>query len=752
MSQSAIRNLETTLLWVAKGGIFIIPFLVLVVSGSLFFPYITLKNFLFRIIVEIIVASWIGLLIIDFKKYWPKWNVISIVLSIFVAILFLSAIFGVDFRHSFWSNFERMEGVITYLHLLALFFVATGIFRTMRDWIIIFSLSVAASVLVAFYGLLEYLGQVETFADGSRIISTLGNPLYVAVYLSFHLFLIAFLWFQSRAKILKWTLGVLFVFELAMFILTGSRGGFIGIMAGFGVVLLLWLFFTKNKKQKLILGAIIIVIASVPLVLNVFQDTSFIKGNPVLSRFSNISLAEQTVQSRFTIWSMALESFSQRPILGWGVGNFIVPYAKNYDVRMFGNEPWFDRTHNVPLEWLSQAGIFGFLSYASIFIAILWVLIYSVRQKKLHKNLAFIFVGMFVAYLVQMLFVFDTLPTYLMLILLLGFFYTLSLSGSRTITQTQRLSTFGIIGIVTAFLVVGLLIFVINVRPLRAAGTLIDSFHSLRQGQTAKAEKEFQKALLLSKGTVGTNEIREHITRTATSMISQSRTLENSQLKSLYALAIEEMEKEVSGRDKNLNIKNHILLAQLYGLRGFILQDREDLAKSVNKYRSILDFAPDYVPVWPLWAEVLLQSGNVSEALSSAKKLTDTLKKIDRYNEALYILPVMYVVTEQYDEAYKELLRLSIFWGGPEHKLNPQRITPIVRLARAGNIEIHKAIALLERMYRIDRSAPILSINLAEMHAQIGKKDMARFYAKEALALGPSPDLKKRLEQFLADL
>lgn len=188
MSQRAIQRLEMTLVWIAKGGIFIIPFLVLVVASSLFFPYITLKNFLFRIIVEIIAAAWVGLLIINFKKYWPRWNVISITLSIFVGILFLSAIFGVDFRHSFWSNFERMEGVITHFHLLLLFFVAAGIFRTMRDWIIVFSLSVVASVFVAFYGLLEYLGQVETFADSTRVISTLGNPLYVAAYLSFHLF------------------------------------------------------------------------------------------------------------------------------------------------------------------------------------------------------------------------------------------------------------------------------------------------------------------------------------------------------------------------------------------------------------------------------------------------------------------------------------------------------------------------------------------------------------------------------------
>src|SRR5207249_4512837 len=99
----------------------------LIVSSSLYFPYITGKNFSFRILVEIMFVSWIWL---AFRQptYRPRWkSPITISLITFVVILFVADIFGESFYKSLWSNFERMEGFITFLHLLIFFFVATTV-------------------------------------------------------------------------------------------------------------------------------------------------------------------------------------------------------------------------------------------------------------------------------------------------------------------------------------------------------------------------------------------------------------------------------------------------------------------------------------------------------------------------------------------------------------------------------------------------------------------------------------------------
>ncbi len=54
-------------------GLFLIPFLPLYVEDSFFFPFITGKNFAFRIIIEIVFAAWVLLALYE-PKYRPKFS------------------------------------------------------------------------------------------------------------------------------------------------------------------------------------------------------------------------------------------------------------------------------------------------------------------------------------------------------------------------------------------------------------------------------------------------------------------------------------------------------------------------------------------------------------------------------------------------------------------------------------------------------------------------------------------------------
>ncbi len=99
-SQKIIRSLIFIGLW----SILIIPFYV---ANSMFFPFITGKNFLFRIIVEIIFALWVYLAYID-AKFRPKFSWVLGTVIIFVAIMAIADAFAVAPIKSFFSNFERM--------------------------------------------------------------------------------------------------------------------------------------------------------------------------------------------------------------------------------------------------------------------------------------------------------------------------------------------------------------------------------------------------------------------------------------------------------------------------------------------------------------------------------------------------------------------------------------------------------------------------------------------------------------------
>ena len=54
-----VMNINTILRRIIIGSIFLVPFIPLIVAPSMFFPFITGKNFAFRILVEIMFAFWL---------------------------------------------------------------------------------------------------------------------------------------------------------------------------------------------------------------------------------------------------------------------------------------------------------------------------------------------------------------------------------------------------------------------------------------------------------------------------------------------------------------------------------------------------------------------------------------------------------------------------------------------------------------------------------------------------------------------
>src|SRR3989344_2231788 len=107
-------------------GIFLLPFICLFVSNHFFFPFITGKNFAFRIIVEFITGLWIILALRDHTTL-PKFSRIFQAFALFVIFLFISDLLSPNVYKSFWSNYERMEGWVTLAHLLALFVVLSSV-------------------------------------------------------------------------------------------------------------------------------------------------------------------------------------------------------------------------------------------------------------------------------------------------------------------------------------------------------------------------------------------------------------------------------------------------------------------------------------------------------------------------------------------------------------------------------------------------------------------------------------------------
>ncbi|KKT37084.1 MAG: hypothetical protein UW25_C0002G0030 [Candidatus Nomurabacteria bacterium GW2011_GWB1_44_12] len=130
-------------------GFILVPFIPFVIlSQTTFFPFIVGKNFAFRIVVEIMFSAWVVLAFID-PAYRPKKSWLLGAFVAFISILTISAIFGENPAKSFWSNFERMEGLVTYFHLFAYFIVASTVL-TVRDlWRPYLNFHLGAGVIMA---------------------------------------------------------------------------------------------------------------------------------------------------------------------------------------------------------------------------------------------------------------------------------------------------------------------------------------------------------------------------------------------------------------------------------------------------------------------------------------------------------------------------------------------------------------------------------------------------------------------------
>ena len=102
-----------------------------------------------------------------------------------------------------------------------------------------------------------------------------------------------------------------FIFVLLQ---TGTRGTFIGLVAGsFVSVVYIVLFATRFKQiRRYALGSLAALCLAVGGFMAV-RDAAFIQDSPALSRIANINIVAD-LQTRGMIWGMSFEGIKERPV------------------------------------------------------------------------------------------------------------------------------------------------------------------------------------------------------------------------------------------------------------------------------------------------------------------------------------------------------------------------------------------------------------------------------------------------------
>src|SRR3989344_1463457 len=139
-------------LYIIYIGIGLVLFSPILVDNRFFFPFITTKVFLFRIVVEVLLLAFL-MLNLSSDAYRPKWNWLTVFLSAFIVVAGVSSALGHNFYVSFWGDIERGEGLLLWLHLLVFFVMLTSVVKTRRAWLALLDFSLGSSLLLGLFGL-----------------------------------------------------------------------------------------------------------------------------------------------------------------------------------------------------------------------------------------------------------------------------------------------------------------------------------------------------------------------------------------------------------------------------------------------------------------------------------------------------------------------------------------------------------------------------------------------------------------------
>ncbi len=382
----------------------------LVYWNGLLYPFLTLKTLLFRGDAILALAIFVALLLAGHSFYtmrlrnWRTW-----IPGALLVLAYLSSLLGVDFYHSFWSIFDRGDGLLT-LTSIVLFFYLIVLYADKAFIERLLKVVVSVASVVALVSVLQWFETISGVnlpfvpqASG-RIGGTLGNAAYLASYLGITFFVTLSILPSLQGR---WRTATIVGAALQIFAIIGTatRGSFIALLlaAFFALVFTAW----KGDSYRTWARAGLVGILILSGLFFAFRgQLASVPFEPV-SRLASISLADKTVESRLFIWGNVISEPLARP-LGVGAEHIQTLFNRFYDPTAI-LEQWFDRTHNAFLDYLVQYGILGLILYLALIGVFVWESLRLARSslpEEIYRGRLFLLVGL--VYAVQNFFVFDS--------------------------------------------------------------------------------------------------------------------------------------------------------------------------------------------------------------------------------------------------------------------------------------------------------------------------------------------------------
>ena len=261
------------------GLLLLTPF---VVTPGTVYPFVVGKALWSRSLIAVAFALW-ALLALLHPGYRPPRSWLLVLLVAGYGATVLSAGFGVHPGHSLWSDYERMQGVVDQAHWVVLAVVLASVLHTPRGWRAVLQANLAAGAAMACIVIaraldigVPYFGALPE-SSPTRFGGPFGNSSYLSIYMLVNLVLAAGFAARAwatvappgdpggrRAGVFLWA--TVAALHLAGVVLSGSVGGFAGLMTATGCAALGFAWLCRGRG-RLAAVALLVVLATVCTVL-----------------------------------------------------------------------------------------------------------------------------------------------------------------------------------------------------------------------------------------------------------------------------------------------------------------------------------------------------------------------------------------------------------------------------------------------------------------------------------------------------
>jgi len=699
----------------------------LLMDKHFLFPFITVKTYFFYILVDILFCCY--LLLLTKKKLYPLKSKLCYFLFGLIALRFLLDILGINFTRSFWGNYERMLGLYTWLHILIYLWMILSVYNIRERYIKLFKVSVFVSLLVSIYGICQKFGLyfwIVLETGDERVYSTLGNAAFLAGYLLINVFFALYLFGRNNNLSGRLFYGLVIVINLFVLFSTATRGALVGLFTAMIVMLLFALIFYRNKKVKLISGLILLLIILGSFSIFTLKDTWLIKNNLALHRISQISLKEITVKSRLLLWNMSWQASQDRFLFGYGDNNLIIPLDRYHDFEL--EQDWFDSSHNQFFDELLAHGIIGLIAYL---LFLFFVFKQVIKERFSDFWLSIVFLGLLTAYLVQNLFIFDTLTIVLLFILFFGFLCLKTDAGKEIVinkTLPQSLTKLFIVVI----LVLVSFIYLHTIPPLLKI-VQGQKYIKVDIDKTTQMFKEAEEQAWFGYGNLA-----PLMAETTLMALEKPERYSTNELARYMSVVITTYKKAIIA--SNNYSKFYINLAKLYQSARIINPNFID--QSIDLLNQSQKYSPNRIDIYYALAQAYFYKDDIT---SAENVLKEALKLNFRQGSVYLGLAEIQFRKGEPADAFESLEMAEQF----DIKISFERWEKFAQLlvAREKWPDVLKVFLEIDKLKPNDAN---IYFNIALTYKKMGDKEKAREFALKILEI--DPEMKEAIEAFLKSL